>query len=630
MEFSEQGKLNTLVGVPTLLGGETEKELQNVSATIKIKGTEEKFTVNFTPFILSENFIITSAVINSDQQHEYNGKPHNGMTGANKNHLLIVKAKTTSGKDVELTEGPSYKIISYKKDGHDISGENVIYAGNYTNIKIQSTNDKITFDPSLNVGPDNIYTISGVVSIAPKELSVKVEPEIYTIGEGSPNYTDNISFDNKDIVAGDDVSIKADVEVSGGKWQSQPGTYTVNYYNISLEGNSASNYTCANSEIGTLIVKKKVDPTDPNIKPGGGNWNVTAEGFTKIYDGQSESLNTLVATVAKDNDTEKVTFTKGKDYTISPTDAFKDVKEGGYEVIVTFTAECKFYSGSLKMKFIIKPRPLKVTVNEFTEEDLNKTSIGTEDVTFENEGENRGLLSEEDLKASAEVEFEKNGDKYKVTFTELSIENGDNGIASNYNATWYYGNELIDENGDGSGSIDIEDPTEGDGDGGGIIDYNDLHIIKSTGATLTSRYNKMKTPDGGSFTLSLEKEEGYEDCEPTVYYKRGRFGEWKELKFDEVSGYYQIRSVYTDIYVKVSGDGIWPVSNEEVEAQEVKVYTQNGAIVVVTPSVMNVQVVSMTGSVVAADKVAGQREFRNLVEGVYIVRVGDEIVKIRL
>ncbi|MDY3070636.1 MAG: DUF6383 domain-containing protein, partial [Parabacteroides sp.] len=163
-----------------------------------------------------------------------------------------------------------------------------------------------------------------------------------------------------------------------------------------------------------------------------------------------------------------------------------------------------------------------------------------------------------------------------------------------------------------------------------VVTYHDLHITESTGAKLVSRYGKTSTPDGGSFTLSLEKEAGYEDCEPTVYYKRGRFGEWKELKLDEVSGYYQIRGVYTDIYVKVSGDGIWPVSNEEVEAQEVKVYARNGAIVVSTPSLMDVQVISLTGSVVAADKVAGQREFRNLAEGIYVVRVGEEIVKIKL
>lgn len=162
------------------------------------------------------------------------------------------------------------------------------------------------------------------------------------------------------------------------------------------------------------------------------------------------------------------------------------------------------------------------------------------------------------------------------------------------------------------------------------IEYHDLHIAKSVGAKLVSRYDKNRTPDGGSFTLSLEKEEGYEGCEPTVYYKRGRLEDWKELKLDEVSGYYQIRNVYTDIYVKVSGDGIWPVSNEEVEAQEVKVYTLDHKIVVSTPSMMDVQIISMTGVQVASDKVARQREFHNISEGIYIVKVGDKIIKVKL
>lgn len=163
-----------------------------------------------------------------------------------------------------------------------------------------------------------------------------------------------------------------------------------------------------------------------------------------------------------------------------------------------------------------------------------------------------------------------------------------------------------------------------------VVTYHNLNIIKSEGAKLTSRYNKMKTSNGGSFTLSLEMEEGYENCAPIVYVKRGRYGEWMEHKIDEVSGFYQIRNVYTDIYVKVSGDGIWPVSNEEMDAQEVKVYTQNGAIVIVTPSLMDVQVITMNGLKVASDKVAGQRKFYNLLEGIYVVKVGKEVFKVKL
>lgn len=163
-----------------------------------------------------------------------------------------------------------------------------------------------------------------------------------------------------------------------------------------------------------------------------------------------------------------------------------------------------------------------------------------------------------------------------------------------------------------------------------VVTYHDLYITESVGAKLVSRHGKDRTPDGGSFTLSLEKEAGYENCNPTVFYKRGRFDEWKELKIDEVSGYYQIRNVYTDIYVKVSGDGIWGVSNEEMNVQDVKIYSRNGSIVVNTPSVMDVNIVSIGGLQVATGKVAGQREFNNLTKGIYIVRAGEKVVKVRV
>lgn len=163
-----------------------------------------------------------------------------------------------------------------------------------------------------------------------------------------------------------------------------------------------------------------------------------------------------------------------------------------------------------------------------------------------------------------------------------------------------------------------------------VVTYHDLYITESVGAKLVSRHGKDRTPDGGSFTLSLEKEAGYENCNPTVFYKRGRFDEWKELKIDEVSGYYQIRNVYTDIYVKVSGDGIWGVSNEEMNVQDVKIYSCNGSIVVNTPSVMDVNIVSIGGLQVATGKVAGQREFNNLTKGIYIVRAGEKVVKVRV
>ena len=163
-----------------------------------------------------------------------------------------------------------------------------------------------------------------------------------------------------------------------------------------------------------------------------------------------------------------------------------------------------------------------------------------------------------------------------------------------------------------------------------VVTYYDLNITKSEGATLISRHGKDHVEAGGSFTLSLEIDDAYAGAEPTVYVKRGRSGEWQAIKIDEVSGFYQIRNVQTDIYVKVSGDGIWPVANENISKEDVRAYAQANKIIVITPEPTDVQIISMAGAVVAADKVTGQREFANLAEGVYIVRMGETIVKLQV
>lgn len=163
-----------------------------------------------------------------------------------------------------------------------------------------------------------------------------------------------------------------------------------------------------------------------------------------------------------------------------------------------------------------------------------------------------------------------------------------------------------------------------------IISYHNLNIIKSEGAKLVSRYDKKRTPDGGSFTLSLVMEEGYEDKSPVVYYKRGRFGDWKELSLDEVSGYYQIRNVYTDIYVKVSGDGIWPVSNEKIEGNKVIVSSSDGCIKVTTDGRTIVRIYSISGTMLYDKYVEGYDEFSINGTGVYLVRVADKVYKVNI
>ena len=155
--------------------------------------------------------------------------------------------------------------------------------------------------------------------------------------------------------------------------------------------------------------------------------------------------------------------------------------------------------------------------------------------------------------------------------------------------------------------------------------YEDLKL------ELFSRHNKKYTDAGGSFTIWYEK-----DGEANVggyrlfWSKSGEHGDYQEVKFDPVSEYFRIDNVHSDVYVKIYDADGFPVANEAITAQDFRAYAQANKIIVITPEPTDVQIISMAGAVVAADKVTGQREFANLAEGVYIVRMGETIVKLQV
>ena len=150
------------------------------------------------------------------------------------------------------------------------------------------------------------------------------------------------------------------------------------------------------------------------------------------------------------------------------------------------------------------------------------------------------------------------------------------------------------------------------------------------GLVLFSRHDKRYAEVGGSFTVYYEKDGEVNAGDYRIFWSKSANGEYKEVKFDEVSGYYQIRNVQSDVYVKIYGRDGFPVSNEAIEATEARAYAQANKIIVVTHEPMDVQIVSMAGAVVGNAKVAGQQEFGNLAEGVYIVRLGDTVVKLQV
>ena len=156
-------------------------------------------------------------------------------------------------------------------------------------------------------------------------------------------------------------------------------------------------------------------------------------------------------------------------------------------------------------------------------------------------------------------------------------------------------------------------------------EYYELEALE-----LFSRHNKKYTHIGGSFTIWYEKDSVPNDGNYRIFWSKSANGEYKEVKFDEVSEYYQIRDVHSNVFVKIFYENGFPVANEELTATDARAYAQANKIVVITPEPTDVQIISMTGAVVATDQVTGQREFANLMEGIYIVRMGDTVVKLQV
>ena len=143
-------------------------------------------------------------------------------------------------------------------------------------------------------------------------------------------------------------------------------------------------------------------------------------------------------------------------------------------------------------------------------------------------------------------------------------------------------------------------------------------------------FSKNPVKEGGSISIKVEKdEENYTFENFKVWYKESYYGNWKELKESTQPGEYKIQNIWTHIYVKAEGsEKKNPTGMEEVEG--VKVYTKDGSLFVQTSQREQVIIISMTGAVVKNEKQVGLKQYHGLNPGIYIVRIGNNIYKIRI
>lgn len=144
--------------------------------------------------------------------------------------------------------------------------------------------------------------------------------------------------------------------------------------------------------------------------------------------------------------------------------------------------------------------------------------------------------------------------------------------------------------------------------------------------------SKDSVIEGGQVSVYLTVEEKCDTTGFTFEYKRGLKKWWQDLKPLEgvQPGEYIIKNIYSDIYIQAL-DAILEIEEEPTGIEDVegaKVYAKEGTIYVYTPNHERVMIVSMNGAIVKSAEQEGMQSY-SLNRGIYIVRIGDKVFKIK-
>ena len=158
-------------------------------------------------------------------------------------------------------------------------------------------------------------------------------------------------------------------------------------------------------------------------------------------------------------------------------------------------------------------------------------------------------------------------------------------------------------------------------------DYYNIMVEECKGVTVETSSTVVR--EGQSMTFTIDIAEGYTDENMTVKVKRSLFGIIDIIEPND-EGIYEIKNIYTDIYITVDGveeeEEENPTGMEDVESA--KVYTKDGSIYVQTPTQEQVRIISISGAVVKNETQIGLQRY-DLPKGIYIICIREERFKVR-
>ena len=471
---------------------------------------------------------------------------------------------------------------------------------------------------------ENFNAEKGSGIVAEEEKDAKVSGKI-TVTPAESTEEDKKAYEI--TVEEDDFTLSG---VEGGEFTATNYKATYTYNGKSIDGEAIT------ETIDDITPGEDTDIDDGNDdEDNNWTWDAEANAYILIYDGNKHGIESITVSGAEATEI-KVTYSDEEGVELGKDELPLDAGHYTAEVIVTVEGTSK--TGTIPLW--IKQRPLGV---HFNLDDYILEAGGEYDAidvaeyepveVEENVWVGGELKSEEPvLEGTIKVADTPNSkDKYAVTFEGVKLGTDEDFDAENYEPTYYLNGELLKLDGNGDKMVGGEnDPEQGidisePDDETGISsigtkryrlylankDYNVVDAkadYAAEGLELFSRHDKKYTKVGGSFTVWYEKDGVANAGGYRIFWSNRANGEYKEVKFDTVSEYFQIRNVQSDVYVKIYAADGFPVGNEEISAADYRAYAQPNKIVVITPQPTDVQIISMAGAVVATDKVTGQRD----------------------
>lgn len=606
------------------LNGTAEVEFVIKEATLTIKGGDNLYwTIGEKPYLLEGKFFldgicgsdgnfltvtadpVDAQTVSGGKEGDYlfqyqNVKIDDQGQGILRNYnystdvsgtLHVTKAPVTAS-DFNIAMGPDFTYsgisnaialsVLYGED-NKVADPTWYTATFYQNIgndqwaKVAAPIDAGTYKVEVIGDGTNLVAETEAVEfvINKKTLCVAAEDVVWKLGE-DPKKTVKFVI-TSGLVSSDQTQVFVNDQTLDVSTMT-PGIHENHVYeNVVLTGSRAGNYYIAGSVKGKVSIEEpKPEPSDPEIEVPDG-WTLTANGFKKVYDGQSYELQTLKVTVGD----KTFAMEEGKDFTLERqgADKGKVIKDAGvYTFTVKFT-DAALYNPA-QITFTVLQRPMYMAFNVPTQiETLAPIAIQADHLMPEAQKGDRGLVKGEAPLAVAKGQFlfgKPNAEnKCAVTVSDFALAKTGKFNPANYRLQiWdaekgkyadYKGGDItiIDpENPDPNnpnepGGGTVVDPDHGGGEGGQQPSKNFCNIYVAEGSSPFIQFNPSRrvVEAVGKITVDvvIPDEIGTEDVKLT--FRRGD-GAWEALTMDEVTKKYTIKDINTHIYLKAEVDAV--------------------------------------------------------------------------